>query len=370
MSESTQQLESRIQELELELATARKALSEHQRQQDQERCDNERTAARLRHLLELLPAGVLLIDNHGRITLANAAAADLLGEPLVDQTWISVIQRSFAPKVDDGHEVSLKDGRRVSLATTALDSEPGQLVLLTNQTETRMLQQRLGHFQRLSEMGRMMASLAHQIRTPLSAAMLYVSHLTNAELADDARIKFATKIKSRLDHLEQQVRDMLVFARGETKLDEILDTEGMFLAIDDLLDLPLANFDADCQFDNQASGISIQCNREALLGAILNLVNNALQATGKGAEILIRAEVQQQRLLISVVDSGPGMDDETVSRALEPFYTTKSHGTGLGLAVAQVVARGHHGDFLLQSAPGAGTTATFSLPVMTTEAQA
>ena len=69
-------------------------------------------------------------------------------------------------------------------------------------------------------------------------------------------------------------------------------------------------------------------------------------------------------MAIAVCDNGPGMDDETLQRAMEPFFTTKSHGTGLGLAVAQVVAMAHHGHFSLTSEQGVGTTALITLPVV------
>ena len=112
---------------------------------------------------------------------ANPAACELLGEPLVGELWRQVIARSFAPRKDDGHEISLRDGRRLSIATRSLDAEPGQLVLLNDLTETRRLQDQLARHERLSSLGRMVASLAHQIRTPLSAAMLYAGHLADAE---------------------------------------------------------------------------------------------------------------------------------------------------------------------------------------------
>lgn len=324
--------------------------------------DEQRAANRLRRLIDQMPSGVLVIDNRGRISECNPAARQLLGTELYQQRWIDVIERCFAPRPDDGHEVSLKNGKRVSLATRALDGEPGQLVFLSDQTQTRQLQQKVHHYQRLSEMGRMMASLAHQVRTPLAAALLYASHLTAPELSDEKRIRFAGKVKSRLTHLEQQVRDMLVFARGETRLENRVTAAELAARIDDLLDLPLANADADCSFINRAPELVIQCNLEALLGAVLNLVDNALQACGQGAELQIRLGPEGQCLRLDVIDQGPGMDAEQLKRALEPFFTTKSQGTGLGLAVAQVIARAHHGEFRLQSTPGAGTCATFLLP--------
>lgn len=348
MSETEQALQARIVALEHEVA----ALQEE-----------KKALARLRELIDLMPGGVLVIDNRGRIAECNPAAEQLLGTQLQDEAWLSIIQTCFAPRPDDGHEVSLKNGKRVSLATEALPDEPGQLVFITDQTQTRDLQARLHHYQRLSEMGRMMASLAHQVRTPLSTALIYASHLMSPSLQDDQRIKFAGKVKTNLTHLEQQVRDMLIFARGETRLDNQVSAEALLAAIEDLLDQPLSQYDADCEFVNLAGDAHIQCNLEALLGAVLNLVNNALQATGSGAELSIRLEQEGGRLRLSVQDQGPGIAPELIEQVQTPFFTTKTHGTGLGLAIAQVMARAHHGHFELKSVLGEGTCATFILPL-------
>ena len=142
-------------------------------QRMQELAEKERLANRLQSLLDLLPGGVIVIDGQGVVREANPVARNLLGQPLVGMLWRQVIARNFAPREDDGHEISLKDGRRLSIATRSLHAEPGQLVLLTDLTETRRLQDQLSRHERLSALGRMVASLAHQIRTPLSAACCY-----------------------------------------------------------------------------------------------------------------------------------------------------------------------------------------------------
>ncbi|WP_151671543.1 sensor histidine kinase [Nitrincola schmidtii] len=348
MSDALKHAEQRISELEQQV----EALQSEQQ-----------ALMRLRKLVDLMPTGFLVIDNRGLIVESNPAAEALLGEKLQDRAWIAVIQACFAPRPDDGHEVSLRNGKRVLLSTLALPDEPGQLVFMTDQTQTRDLQSKLHHYQRLSEMGRMMASLAHQVRTPLSAALIYATHLTASELTDAHRIRFATKVKQHLTHLEQQVRDMLIFARGETRLDDQINADDLLIRIEDLLDQPLAQYDAECEFINRAGDAQIQCNLEALLGAVLNLVNNALQACHENAVLEILLEQQQNTLVISVSDNGPGMNAESLQRAKEPFYTTKTHGTGLGLAIAQVIARAHHGQFELSSEPEKGTCARFQLPL-------
>ena len=171
-------------------------------------------ASRLEHLLQVMPAGVIVIDGKGIVRQANEQAKALLGEPLEEEVWRSIITRSFKPRADDGHEVSLVDGRRVKLSITPLENEPGQLIVITDLTETRQLQARVSHMQRLSSLGKMVASLAHQIRTPLSAAMLYASNLTRKGLGQEAQTQFANKLTDRLKELESQVNDMLLFAKS------------------------------------------------------------------------------------------------------------------------------------------------------------
>ncbi|MEH6826103.1 MAG: ATP-binding protein [Motiliproteus sp.] len=355
------ELEHSYVALEQQVAQLNARLAQQDEARERELADKERITQRLESLLQLLPGGVIVLDNQGRIQECNAAAIELLGEPLKHERWSEVINRSFAPRMDDGHEVSLKNGRRVSLATRSLEGEPGQIILLTDQTETRALQSRLGHFQRLSFMGKMMASLAHQIRTPLSAAMLYSAHLAKPELRDEQRIKFANKVRGRLNSLEAQVRDMLVFARGETKLTDLVSSEQLFGAVEDALDMPLTHADADADCINSTPGLVLLCNQEALVGALMNLVNNALQA-GAQALVVRSVVVDERSLRLQVEDSGPGMNAQQLQQSLEPFYSTKSQGTGLGLAVAQVVARAHHGEFFINSLPGQGTVAGFVLP--------
>ncbi|MGL5537503.1 MAG: PAS domain-containing protein, partial [Aeromonas veronii] len=145
-------------------------------------------------IFKALPTGVLLLDGAGVVTRANPAAISLLGEPLEGELWRHIIARCFEPREDDGHEISLRDGRRVQLSTQPLPDQPGQLVFINDLTETRKLQDRINHMKRLSALGNMAASLAHQIRTPLSAAMLYAANLANRTLKPESRTQFQQKL--------------------------------------------------------------------------------------------------------------------------------------------------------------------------------
>ncbi|WP_433887301.1 sensor histidine kinase [Pseudomonas vranovensis] len=355
LSESYSLLEARVTELKGELAVV-------SAQRMAELAEKERLANRLQNLLALLPGGVIVIDGLGRVREANPAASELLGEPLVGELWREVIARSFAPREDDGHEVSLRDGRRLSIATRSLDAEPGQLVLLNDLTETRHLQDQLARHQRLSSLGRMVASLAHQIRTPLSAAMLYASHLAEQNLPVETQQRFAGNLKERLHELEHQVRDMLVFARGELPLTDRLTPKALFQALQQAAQTHVQGHAVRWQCDSHLG--ELLCNRDTLVGAMLNLIENALQASGEPARLKVHLYRREQVLHLCISDAGAGIDSALLARLGEPFLTTKATGTGLGLAVVKAVARAHQGSLQIRSRPGRGTCARISLPLI------
>lgn len=354
LTDSYSLLEARVTELKGELAVV-------SAQRMQELAEKERLANRLQNLLDLLPGGVIVIDGHGLVREANPAAIDLLGSPLEGELWRHVIARCFAPREDDGHEISLKNGRRLSISTRSLDAEPGQLVLLNDLTETRHLQDQLARHERLSSLGRMVASLAHQIRTPLSAALLYASHLTEQQLPVETQQRFAGRLKERLHELEHQVRDMLVFARGELPLTDRL-TPGALMqslqaaALTHVQDLPIR-----WQCDSHAG--ELLCNRDTLVGSLLNLIENAIQASAGEARLKVHCYTRGNTLRLCVSDSGSGIEPTVLARLGEPFFTTKVTGTGLGLTVVKAVARAHQGELTLRSRVGRGTCAQVSLPL-------
>lgn len=348
-------LEARVDELQ-------GRLEQFSLQRIQELADGERLARRLQNIVDLLPGGVVVIDGHGRVREANPAARELLGEPLVGALWRDVIARCFAPRKDDGHEISLRNGRRVSLATRSLEAEPGQLVMLQDMTETRLLQEQLARHERLSSLGRMVASLAHQVRTPLSAALLYAGHLSERPLPFEQQQRFALRIKERLQELEHQVRDMLVFARGELPLSDRLAPRELFDALRAAADSHVEGLQVRWQCD--ARGGELLCNRDTLVGAILNLINNAVQAGGPQVRLKVHLVRRGDTLRLTVSDSGPGIEPAVLARLGEAFFTTKTAGTGLGLAVVKAVARAHRGELLLRSRVGRGTCAILELPLI------
>lgn len=312
----------------------------------------ENNQQRFSHLLSIMPAGVLVVDKMGAVTLANEQAVKLLGEPIIGQAWRDIIARVFAPKADDGHEVSMRNGKRVKIDISPLTEEKGQLIVITDLTQTRQLQSRVGHMQRLSSLGKMVASLAHQVRTPLSSALLYAENLKSMPLQNEMASRFSEKLTLRLKELESQVNDMLLFAKSSDKqIVSNLSTTHILNQSIEQMDAQFEQVDMQLRVVKPESQAHILGNITAITGAITNLITNAMQALAQSKQdepvvdlCLSYEDVQNTEYAVfTVLDNGNGIAEEKLQHVFEPFFTTKSQGTGLGLAVVNTVAKSHKG---------------------------
>lgn len=314
-------------------------------------------------VLQAIPAGVVLLDENGRVQVANQMALDLLGEPLEQELWRNIIDRAFKPRKDDGLEISLVDGRRIKLSVSHIPDYPGQLIHLTDLTETRALQSKVSHMQKLYSLGKMVASLAHQIRTPLSAAMLYAANLSSPSLSSSALQRFSGKLMERLKDLESQVNDMLLFARSDSQ-QVVEPIKVQKLLADTYSACKESVKDKHAHIENlfNLGEIEILGNQTALQGALLNLVHNAVDIGGKGTQIQLLATDSEDEICLTVTDNGPGINVGHFSQLFEPFYTTRPQGTGLGLAVVHSVARAHQGRVFARNNLSSGASFQIILP--------
>ena len=157
-----------------------------------------------------------------------------------------------------------------------------------------------------------------------------------------------------------------------------MTTTELFAELRLAADTLLPSGGALCEWVNEAPQYALQCNKEALVGALINLLENALQHGGSDLRLrVVATTIGHQTLRLSVEDNGPGIDAALLGQVSEPFFTTRAQGTGLGLAVVQVVARAHHGRVFIEnrSADGSaetlnrGVRAGFELPCVATEGQ-
>lgn len=351
LQSSYQLLQQRVAALTAELEDARRARQDAAAQV-------ERTAQRLRSVLGTLPAGVVVVDEQGRIQECNAAAEQLLGADLVGRPWQSVARAVLDNPVAAGGDWSTRDGRRVTLAASPLPDQTAKIFLVTDVTETRALQELVSRSQRLSAIGKMAASLAHQIRTPLAGALLYLSQCRTRR-DEKERSTLLEKGIDRLRHLDLLVQDMLVFARGKGPGERVRVAD-LFRDVHDAA-MAVKPSGAHLVVHGADALVELDGNRTALTAALTNLINNAFESAAN-VVVTLRAQQRGDRVEFTVQDNGPGIAPSLRSRVFEPFFSTRPAGTGLGLAVVKTVAEAHGGALALHSPPSGGTCIELDLP--------
>jgi len=357
LTDSYAELAHQVTDLSAQLDAAKAA-------REQELIEKERLAHRLTALLDALPGGVLVLDRHHTIMLANPIAIDLLGEPLLNMNFLSVIGEVAKSVAADGKQIVLKNGRRVTLSNQTQDEYGDQVVLLTDVTEAYEAQAADHRRERLSALGEMVARLAHQIRTPLASALLYVGALKRPVHAPADHSEIADKIRDRLKHLEQLVTDSLDYVRGggsemgECSLFELLDA--LKASVQPVLASQGGEWvDARPEYD-----VVLIANQEGLLSALTAIAENGVQMnTSETARLTVGAELLDNGLAIRIADNGPGIDEDSMKRIFDPFYTTRIGGTGLGLALAAMISRNHDAKWSVTNQPEGGAEFTLLLPL-------
>jgi two-component system, sensor histidine kinase FlrB len=319
----------------------------------------EHLAARLSALVKGLPGGVLVLDSRGAIQEFNPAALDLLGEPLLGQLFSVVCARATLNPRGIGEHTELRSGRFVNVSRRELENG-GEVVLLTDVTEAHLMQVFLTRQQRLLTLGELAAGLAHQIRTPLAAALLYASQMTLSGRSPADLARCAEKTVGSLKQLDKLVNDMLAFTHGgatrePVSVSALLEQVAQWLrpALRDGIRLTIRT---------QAPDLMVRANAPSLVSAVLNLATNALQAAAAPLhlELLARRTVDG-RAQIVVSDDGPGVPVSIRERIFEPFFTTRTRGNGIGLSIVKSVVEAHEGSVHLADSAG-GATFIIELP--------
>lgn len=221
----------------------------------------------------------------------------------------------------------------------------------------------LARHERLSALGEMAAKLAHQLRTPLAAALLYVGHLSRPQLADEDRLRFAAKAQARLKQLERLVADMLAFVKGAQGVRQRFPVHDMLAELMQVMEAQAATQGVHLMLDDRVGDLALTADRQALSGALTSLLENALQASQAGQTVRLVAHANAGPFVVfQVEDEGEGIAEEARSRLFDPFYTTRPEGSGLGLAIVKQTADAHGGWVEAESTPGAGSRFTLYIP--------
>jgi len=246
------------------------------------------------------------------------------------------------------HQSGLLGGSQCDLQLT-VDSLISQLQLERSarrqaQLEKENLGRRLSELRerdtRLAVVGKMTAEFAHQVRTPLASAILYAGQL---DTSSRRQARIAGKILAGLGDLKRMVNDMLGFAAGARADQEQVNVQQLLNEVRTAVDGQLSS-STTLRVSVVDTQLTVAINKNAIKGALLNLVTNADQAGSQGTNILLHGHRCGEKVHLCVADDGPGIPADVQPRLFEAFFTTRPQGTGLGLAVVKAVVAAHDGD--------------------------
>jgi len=327
--------------------------------------------------------GLIALDRDHRITAFNRAAEEITGVPVaraIGQSWPTLMGPTVPlasieatidgnPRTPMRHETALRrpDGSTVPVRMTfsALRSGEGERLGLITACEDlsaiRAMESRMRQADRLATVGRMAANIAHEIRNPLASLTGAIEVLTSPHTAEDARERLSQIVARESERLNHIIKNFLEYARPAPLSIATFDVAA---AAEEVLLL----------LEHRASPGSLKVMREFAPSVLWpvdaqqfrqilwNLCLNAVEAMPEGGELRVAVAIFGDTLEVTVGDTGEGIAAGDISHVFEPFFSTKSEGTGLGLALVHRIVQEHGGDIDVRSSPGLGTTFTLTLP--------
>ena len=243
----------------------------------------------------------------------------------------------------------------------------------------RVSERRARSAERLAEIGSMTSGLAHEIKNPLSTiglnAQLLSEAITELDLPDNDRTRLTRRVgalRSETERLRGILEDFLQYA-GELRL-ALRDTDINQLVeeLADFFHVQAQSRAVRIRAELAPTPITARVDPDHLKQALLNLMLNAVAAMDR-PDIAQRELILRTRALraddntpvaaIHVIDTGPGIDDDTIAKIFHPYFTTKAGGTGLGLPTARRIAEAHHGHLDVHAVPGTGTEFCLTVPI-------
>ena len=231
--------------------------------------------------------------------------------------------------------------------------------LIEIREKNQQLQQQLIIEEKLVAVEQMGAAISHEIRNPLTTAIGFIELLDQVSLDKNKRIKYLSIIKDELDSAEGIIQDYLTFSKPIVESIEELDIQKELTHILKLLH-PLANYHSVKVSTDFSTYGTIQGDKSKFHQCFINIIRNSIESMPYGGALLIKTIATQNKIIISIQDTGKGLSKEQIQRIGEPHYSTKGpQGTGLGMMVAYSILRAMRGTIDVQSEIGKGTISQF-----------
>ena len=258
--------------------------------------------------------------------------------------------------------------RRLPIKDTEGSSSPHYVGFNIDITVLDELRSELSRAERLANLGRVAAGIAHEIRNPLIGIGSTASLLLEEFPVSDPRYQEVAVILRETKRLDKIVNQIIDYARPRELVPGLVTFTDLVQEILKLLDLPISNKRIEVTCDVSSELPLVYADRDQLKQVLLNVVQNSIEAVAEGGTVHISAGTlphdQEADVVIRIRDNGCGIATDALAHVFEPFFTRgKSHGTGLGLAICRNIIEAHGGDISLTSDVGKGTLVQIFLPL-------
>lgn len=334
----------------------------------------EATEGRLLAILRGSTDGLVVLDPDGRVALWNRGASDLLGvepgdavgRPIGESIPPEVIHElPDAPPVSGGtrrFEARIPKERGGSLDLLVTRTEvpspgggPGWASLVFKDvTQVKALQRELAQSEHLAGLGRLSASVAHEIKNPIAGLRGAMEVISQVHRSDDPRFLIFQEALTQIRRLDTLVKDLLAYARPVSLNLEPISVEFLVEAALPLVREQIAEAKVDFRIELPPGLPCVLADPQHIPQVFSNLFQNGAQAMGPGGVLTVSAEPLDGEVVVRVRDTGCGIPQEHLSKIFQPFFTTKHIGTGLGLSIVQRILGAHGGRCEVAAAPGGG----------------
>ena len=342
-------------------------------------------------MLEGMVSAVVAIDEHDRIRSANLAFFDIfptasigasVREKFAAEEAMKMLEATLGSRVEKavyrgrwvcppGDQDSLEKTFDVYSSPLAIDGDQGQIVTLVDATEAAESERTLRRSDSLAAVGQATTQVAHEIKNPLGSIRLGVSMLRDSVPGDKDALRTIELIERGIDHLNKLVVDVTQFSRQKPLERSDADLHDLLNKSLDLIANRIREKGTaiERRFDEQA--VRGYWDADQLRQVFLNVIANAVDASPQHAPVtittgLVSAEVSgaaKRFARVVISDQGTGMDQATLERIFEPFFSKKRRGTGLGLAIVKQIVEQHEGRISAESEVGKGSRFTIDLPL-------
>lgn len=216
---------------------------------------------------------------------------------------------------------------------------------------------------RMAAIGQLSAAMAHEIRNPLAGIKGAFEIIAKKISKDDKEYQFVDVSQKEINRLEKLTTDFLSFAKPKPPKKLKITIDSALRSVVDLCREKVIKNNIELKLDISENNPTVNIDVDQIKQVFLNIILNSIEAIGNDGILTISAFVRKNCLIIRFSDTGRGMDSDTINKIYEPFFTTKTSGTGLGLSVSYQIIKQHDGNILVESKLGEGSIFDVELPI-------